>query len=273
MKKVCKSFLVFSLLTGLAFSSSAQERDPGLERLKALVDMGAAPRSALEKAQATIDDRQDDAILKRTLYGELRVEDFTGTNVSEMISAAERRLERVEKRLAEVKPLVEQGIYARNTLDPLNEELAFRQNTLQLARDRASFVRRLAEMAEAEQAVQTEIAGPALTKPVWRRFDGKAPFSAPRMKSLFAAYEKKFGRQMPVSAYGTTAFHRALGFDHTGRMDVQLNPDSVEGEWTMKLLETLDIPFFAFRGAVAGSASGAHIHVGPPSLRKTAVAD
>lgn len=273
MKKVCKSFLVFSLLTGLAFSSSAQESDPGLERLKALVEMGAAPRSALEKAQTVIADRQDEAILKRTLYGDLKVEDFTDSNVGEMISAAERRLARVEKRLAELKPLVEQGIYARNTLNAMSEDLADRQKTLQLAKDRASFVQRLSEMARAEQAVQTEIAGPAPAKPTWRRFDGKAPFNAPQMKSLFAAYEKKFGRPMPVSAYGSTAFHRALGYDHTGRMDLQLNPDSAEGEWTMKLLETLDIPFFAFRGAVAGSASGAHIHVGPPSLRKTAVAD
>ena len=273
MNMVRKSFFVFSLLTGLARLSHAQDPVQDLDRLKALVEMGAAPRAALEKAQAAISDRTDDAILKRTLYGDLKVEDITDANVAEMIGAAERRVERVEQRLAELKPLVDQGIYARNTLDPLNEDLTERQRTLRLAHERAAFVQRLAEMARAEQAAQSETPEPAIAKPAWQRFDGRTPFNVAQMRSLFAAYVKKFGREMPVSAYGATAFHKALGFDHSGRMDVQLNPDSPEGEWTMKLLETLDIPYFAFRGAVAGSASGAHIHVGPPSLRRTAIAD
>lgn len=273
MKLVRKSFFVFSLLTGLALCCPAQNEPRDLEKLKALVEMGAAPRAALDRAQTGAADLEDEAILKRTLYGDLRVEDVTETNISEMIQAAERRLDRTEKRIAYVESLVEQGIYARNALIPLQEDLAERKRTLELARGRASFVERLAEMARAEQAAQTEMAEIAPAKPTWQRFDGKAQFNAGQMKALFAAYEKKFGRQLPVSAFGTTAFHRALGYDHSGRMDVQLSPDSTEGEWTMKLLHSLDIPYFAFRAPVAGSASGAHIHVGPPSLRRTAVAD
>ena len=61
--------------------------------------------------------------------------------------------------------------------------------------------------------------------------------------------------------------HRALGFDHTGRIDVALSPDSVEGKWLRTYLEARDIAYYAFRVAIAGRATGAHIHVGPGSTR------
>ena len=35
-----------------------------------------------------------------------------------------------------------------------------------------------------------------------------------------AAYEEHFGKPLPISAMGETAVHRALGFDHRGRVDV-----------------------------------------------------
>jgi hypothetical protein len=66
---------------------------------------------------------------------------------------------------------------------------------------------------------------------------------------------------------GQTAVHRALGFDHRGRVDVALNPDQPEGVWLRRYLTENRIPFFAFRHAVAGKATGAHIHLGPMSTR------
>jgi hypothetical protein len=72
---------------------------------------------------------------------------------------------------------------------------------------------------------------------------------------------------MPVSADGETATHRALGFDHRGRVDVAVNPDQPEGVWLMGYLQKNRIPYFAFRMAVQGKATGAHIHIGPQSAR------
>jgi hypothetical protein len=87
------------------------------------------------------------------------------------------------------------------------------------------------------------------------------------IKTLTLAFEKKFDKPLPVSARGETAVHRALGFDHTGRMDVALTPDSTEGKWLRAYLEANDIPYYAFRVAIPGKATGAHIHVGPGSTR------
>jgi hypothetical protein len=70
-----------------------------------------------------------------------------------------------------------------------------------------------------------------------------------------------------VSAVGQTPLHDRIGFDHSQALDVALHPDSSEGRTFMDFLRRSGIPFLAFRGAVPGAATGAHIHVGPPSNR------
>jgi hypothetical protein len=72
---------------------------------------------------------------------------------------------------------------------------------------------------------------------------------------------------MPISAYGQTATHDRLGFDHRNSVDVAVHPDSPEGQSLMAYLKSAGIPFIAFRHAVSGSATGAHIHIGYPSHR------
>ncbi|HWO02110.1 MAG TPA: SH3 domain-containing protein [Blastocatellia bacterium] len=78
----------------------------------------------------------------------------------------------------------------------------------------------------------------------------------------------KFGRTLPVSAFGQTRLHNHLGFDHRNGVDVALNPDSPEGQALLAKLRGFGIPYIAFRRAVPGVATGAHIHIGNPSPRK-----
>ena len=99
------------------------------------------------------------------------------------------------------------------------------------------------------------------------RFDGGGSFTHNDFKTVLLAFEKQFKKPLPVSAQGDTALHRALGFDHRDRVDVALFPDSAEGEWLRQCLEANDIPYYAFRNFVPGKATGAHIHMGPPSNR------
>ena len=56
-----------------------------------------------------------------------------------------------------------------------------------------------------------------------------------------------------------------MGFDHRDRVDVALHPDENEGIFLITLLENWGIPYIAFRSAVPGQATGAHIHIGPRS--------
>jgi hypothetical protein len=79
------------------------------------------------------------------------------------------------------------------------------------------------------------------------------------------AFQKQFGKPLPVSARGASAVHRSLGFDHTGRVDVAVSPGGAEGLWLRRYLISKGISFFAFRRAAAGQSTGAHIHIGPAS--------
>jgi hypothetical protein len=78
-------------------------------------------------------------------------------------------------------------------------------------------------------------------------------------------FYSKFKRALPVSAFGQSELHNRWRYDHSNAMDVGLNPDSAEGQALIAYLQGRGIPFMAFRRAVAGSASGPHIHIGQPS--------
>jgi hypothetical protein len=90
------------------------------------------------------------------------------------------------------------------------------------------------------------------------KFDGD-------IKGIFTS---KFGRTLPVSAFGQTRLHNRLGFDHRNSVDVALNPDSPEGRALLGKLRGFGFPFISFRRAIPGIATGPHIHVGKPSRRK-----
>jgi hypothetical protein len=70
-----------------------------------------------------------------------------------------------------------------------------------------------------------------------------------------------------VSAFGQTRLHDRLGFDHHDALDVAVHPDSAEGAALIAWLRASGISFIAFRGAVPGASTGAHVHVGEPSPR------
>ena len=99
------------------------------------------------------------------------------------------------------------------------------------------------------------------------RFNGGAGFSLGDVAKIESFYSQTFGRLLPISALGQTATHDRLRFDHRNAMDVSIHPDSAEGRSLLNYLRQAGIPFVAFRNAVPGSATGAHIHIGRPSPR------
>jgi len=99
------------------------------------------------------------------------------------------------------------------------------------------------------------------------RFNGGAKWSLADSAKIEKFFFGRFARALPVSARGQTAAHTRMRFDHHEAMDVAVHPDSEEGRALMAYLRQAGIPFMAFRGRMAGSATGAHIHVGKPSFR------
>ncbi len=99
------------------------------------------------------------------------------------------------------------------------------------------------------------------------RFNGGALWSLADAAKIEKFFSQTFGRALPITAYGQTATHDRLRFDHRDAIDVALHPDSGEGRSLLSYLRQAGIPFIAFRGAVPGAATGAHIHIGNPSGR------
>ncbi|MBI1848265.1 MAG: hypothetical protein HYR86_15010 [Candidatus Rokubacteria bacterium] len=99
------------------------------------------------------------------------------------------------------------------------------------------------------------------------RFNGTAKWSLRVVDALQQAFSAIFNRALPLSAVGQTAVHDRIGLDHREAADVALHPDSPEGRWLMEYLRRAQVPFIAVRGAIAGSSTGAHVHIGRPSPR------
>jgi len=137
-----------------------------------------------------------------------------------------------------------------------------------LAESRARLVRELAQMARAEELLESKLNHePQEVRELADRYDGDGVFNMGTFSRVELDFEKQFGKPLPVSAMGETAVHRSLGFDHRGRVDVAIHPDQPEGHWLLEYLVDKHIPYFAFRHAVTGKATGAHIHIGPMSTR------
>jgi len=265
MRRICGLLPVVCAWCALTLAGQDPEtaRAQGdIEKLRELVAAGAAPRLQLERAEAALADVRDAAFLRRTLYGAELTEDQAG----EMVAAAQRRLDRRRADLAAARRLVDEGVASQLSLGPYLQELDRQRKECDAAESRARLVRELARMVRIEEEIHAN-PGPAIGSGVAERYDGSGFFSMAEFYVLEASFLGRFAKPLPVSALGQTAVHRALGFDHRDRVDVAVHPDQPEGVWLRAWLEQHRIPYFAFRQAVRGKATGAHIHIGPVSTR------
>ena len=182
-------------------------------------------------------------------------------------------VERAARTAQARRELFATGLISRLELETSERELAAAEAAL------AETQRHMAEsealIAEADAAVELaslppvrageERAGATLV-----RFHGPAAWTPGLLPVLERFFAARFGRPLPVSAVGQTPLHDRLGFDHHNAVDVAVHPDSAEGGALMAWLRDHGISFIAFRGAVPGVATGAHVHVGEPSPRRAA---
>jgi len=235
-----------------------------IEKLRTLVQAGAAPRIQLERAEEQMVDAEDAAFLRKTLYGQ----ELNAEQADEMLAAASRRQERREKSYEAAKKLVDAHVAPPNSLEAPLSDVDMARKEYALAETRANLTRELAAMARVEDDMDTKLVQqPTEAHSLAERFDGDGIFTTPQFARIETAFEGQFKKPLPVSAMGETAVHRSLGFDHRGRVDVAIYPDAPEGVWLRDYLTEHHIPYFAFRHAVPGKATGAHIHIGPGSTR------
>lgn len=156
--------------------------------------------------------------------------------------------------------LFEQGLISRLELEQQREQLEEVDSSISAQRRELQLTGHLLAELEAEKGL------PPLSEAGIIRYAGR-PAQQADFIGLSSFFQNQFARAIPVSAFGQTLTHETLGFDHRGRIDIALHPSSPEGLAVISYLRQNDISFIAFSEAVSGSATGAHIHVGPPSNR------
>jgi hypothetical protein len=244
-----------------------------LRRITDLVAAGALPRIRLDDAQMDLDDARDEAVLDRTLYAGYSEQTATDQATREqssadMIAAAQRRVDREQSRIEHMREIVSAGVAAQSTMQPLEEELSLRQSSLDLAKLHAHLLEEAAEMKSVSRPQEiSEPPAEDFTSGM-EHFEGESGFTESRdLAPIELAFESRFAKPLPISANGETNTHRALGFDHRGRVDVAVDPTQPEGIWLREYLKVRGIPYYAFTHAIPGKATAAHIHIGPGSTR------
>jgi hypothetical protein len=193
-------------------------------------------------------------------------------------AALERVLAIYERDLARRAELAElrQDLFEREVIskrefeDSQNAQAEAQKNVNETRAAMAAAARIMSEarMVEALARLTPLARGAYEETPGLVRFNGLAQWSlalvTPRLQQFFLA---RFGRALPISAFGQTALHDRMGFDHRNALDLAVHPDSPEGRELLEHLRSQGIPFIAAWGVIPGSTSGAHIHVGQPSPR------
>lgn len=178
----------------------------------------------------------------------------------------ERAAQTVEKN----KKLLELGVIAQKQITESEEVLtAVKAKAAETEKQIESVNNMVAEVEAAEQIAQlpAEPQGTFRSTGLLVRFVGASRWNLSDFGKVDVFYRLKFGKPLPVSAFGQTQTHNHLGFDHSNAIDVAIHPNSAEGQALIDFLYNQGISFIAIRGAIQGSATGAHIHIGASSRR------
>lgn len=199
----------------------------------------------------------------------LRAADQYKASVKALIPHYEESLKAATDAVEKRKELFEKGLVSKRDIEQAEQALKDAQVQLDQARHQLVETDQLIAEATAESA---KPAGPSSTgryasKSAVMRYSGASGWAIAEASNVQGFFSSKFGRQLPISAFGQSETHNRLGFDHRNSVDVALHPDSAEGKALIEYLRTNGIPFLAFPSAIPGVATGAHIHIGYPSHR------
>jgi hypothetical protein len=196
----------------------------------------------------------------------------------QLIQLQEKELLSAEAKTEELRQLVSEGLVAKAELAQREESLSVLRSKLEASKQQIENSEHLvAEIKATDEAQKMQLAaakasaqagrGQSFLRPTIMRYGGASSFALANLASVQGFFVSRFGRNLPTSAIGQSSTHNQLGYDHRNAVDVALHPDSLEGQTLINYLRSQGIPFLAFRGAVPGVATGAHIHIGSPSHR------
>jgi hypothetical protein len=191
-------------------------------------------------------------------------------SLEQLLALTKQNEERTAQLVEKNRQLFEMGIIAKRDVEVIEAELAeAKKKTAEIQTQIDSVDHLVAEVQAQELLARMPAVSPGSwpTDSMLIRYVGASRWAMSDIDKIDAYFRLKFNRPLPVSAIGHTTTHAQLGFDHHDAIDVAVHPDSVEGQQLINYLRTQGISFIAIRGAIPGSATGAHIHIGPASKR------
>lgn len=205
----------------------------------------------------------------RSRAEQLRLTQELKAALERLLQVREAELQRALEQVSRTRDLVDRGLVARKDLETSERAVEEARGRLDQTWNEAVVAATLIAKTLAWDAVAARPLPPGgeQTTIALIRYQGRRPWALSLTAGLRAFFARTFSRPLPISAYGQTAVHDKLGFDHRNAVDLAVHPDSAEGGAVMEWLRKAGLSFIAFRGAVAGAATGAHIHVGEPSQR------
>lgn len=194
----------------------------------------------------------------------------------ELLTIQESEVNKAAAKLEQLRTLVAEGLVGRAELEVEEQKLAELRGKVQATQKQIADSDNWVAQIKADDELRKKQAAVKLTSRQYGslstaatilRYNGPAAWSLGSLPMIQNFFSAKFGRSLPTSAIGQSSTHDRLGYDHRDAVDVPLHPDSTEGKALISYLQTLGIPFLAFRAAIAGVATGPHIHIGSPSHR------
>lgn len=227
---------------------------------------------------ASAQNRKAKATAPKVELSELREEFIKATNdykasLEKLLISYEVSLTRAQERLKQSKHLYEEGLISRSKLAETEAEVAVAQEKIddaskQMTGADAQIANILLEAKAEAQIAKTRIARGSLVRTTsYIRYQGNSGWGLSEAWKIQRFFQDTFKTPLPVAVFGQGAIHVRWRLNHRNAMDISLHPDSVEGQAVMNFLRANGIPFLAFRGAIPGTATGPHIHIGHPSHR------
>ena len=200
------------------------------------------------------------------------------SNLEQLLNLYEGESKGTEERLGKLRGLLAEGLVTRGEVQAAEDAAArTREKVAEAQAQLKSADMAIAEAlvdVEAEESKPNPRRSSAPRAPItlvrttaYIRFGGVGVWSLSGATGIKQFFARRFGRALPIDAFGQSALHDRWGYDHRNAMDVGVNPDSNEGQTLMEYLRANGIPFTAFHFAVPGVATGPHIHIGLPSHR------
>jgi hypothetical protein len=200
------------------------------------------------------------------------------SNLKQVLALYETDAKQAAERLPKLRELLAQGLITRLEVEAAEGAAARTQERVSEAQSqlKSADVMLAEVMVEAETEETTRkltrssaprAANKLIQTTAYLRYGGARAWSLSQADMVKQFFKGRFGRALPIGAFGQSALHDRWGYDHRNAMDVGVNPATAEGQALVEYLRANGIPFTAFYFAVPGRATGPHIHIGLPSHR------